>query len=131
MLANTTYGGLSGTNVFWDFVELPSQIMENWCYEKQALELFARHYQTDEHIPMEFIEKIKKLTHFQQGLQTLRQLGFGFLDLSYHSKDATTIKDVKGHESAIQKGCSLLQIIQRIVLVPDFPIYSRGLFRWY
>ena len=103
MLANTTYGGLSGTNVFWDFVELPSQIMENWCYEKQALELFARHYQTDEHIPMDFIEKLKKLAHFQQGLQTLRQLGFGFLDLTYHSKDATAIKDVKGHESAILK----------------------------
>ena len=103
MLANTTYAGLSGTNVFWDFVELPSQIMENWCYEKQALELFARHYQTDEPIPMEFIEKLKKLAHFQQGLQTLRQLGFGFLDLSYHSKGATAIKNVKAHESAILK----------------------------
>ena len=101
MLANTTYVGLSGTNVFWDFVELPSQIMENWCYEKKALELFARHYQTDEPIPMEFIEKLKKLAHFQQGLRTLRQLGFGFLDLSYHSKGATAIKNVKAHESAI------------------------------
>ena len=52
--------------------------MENWCYEKQALNLFAIHYQSDEPIPMEFVEKLKKLTHFQQGLQTLRQLGFGF-----------------------------------------------------
>ena len=103
MLANTTYGGLSGTNVFWDFVELPSQIMENWCYEKQALNLFAKHYQSDEPIPMEFVEKLKKLAHFQQGLQTLRQLGFGFLDLSYHRKEATDIKDIKTHESAILK----------------------------
>ena len=103
MLANTTYGGLSGTNVFWDFVELPSQIMENWCYEKQALNLFAKHYQSDEPIPMEFVEKLKKLAHFQQGLQTLRQLGFGFLDLSYHRKEATAIKDIKTHESAILK----------------------------
>jgi Zn-dependent oligopeptidase len=101
MLANTVYDGLSGTNVFWDFVELPSQIMENWCYEKEALELFARHYQTDEVIPMEYIDKIKKVAHFQQGLQTLRQLGFGFLDLSYHGKEAMNIKDVKTHESSI------------------------------
>ena len=103
MLANTTYGGLSGTNVFWDFVELPSQIMENWCYEKQALELFAKHYQTQEVIPTDNIDKIKKAAHFQQGLQTLRQLGFGFLDLSYHRKEATAIKDIKAHESAILK----------------------------
>ena len=103
ILANTTYGGLSGTNVFWDFVELPSQIMENWCYEKEALELFARHYQTHELISTDYVDKIKKVAHFQQGLQTLRQLGFGFLDLSYHRKEATTIKDIKAHESAILK----------------------------
>ncbi len=101
MLANTNYGVLSGTNVYWDFVELPSQIMENWCYEKEALELFARHYQTDKVIPMEFIHKIKKAAHFQQGLQTLRQLGFGFLDLSYHDSQATDIQDIKQHETAI------------------------------
>jgi peptidyl-dipeptidase Dcp len=101
MLANTNYSGLSGTNVYWDFVELPSQIMENWCYEKEALELFARHYQTDEVIPMKYIHKIKKAAHFQQGLQTLRQLGFGFLDLSYHDSKATDIQDIKKHETAI------------------------------
>ena len=103
MLANTTYGGLSGTNVYWDFVELPSQIMENWCYEKEALELFAKHYRSQEVIPMEYIDKIKKAAHFQQGLQTLRQLGFGFLDLSYHDTLATNIQNIKTHESAILK----------------------------
>ena len=112
MLANTIYGGLSGTNVYWDFVELPSQIMENWCYEKEALELFARHYQTDEVIPMEYIHKIKKAAHFQQGLQTLRQLGFGFLDLSYHGKEALNIKDVKAHES---------RILDRVQFLGDYP----------
>ena len=112
MLANTTYGGLSGTNVFWDFVELPSQIMENWCYEKDALELFARHYQTDEVIPMEYIQKIKKAAHFQQGLQTLRQLGFGFLDLSYHGAQATDIQDIKKHETAI---------LDRVQFLADYP----------
>ncbi len=112
ILANTTYEGLSGTNVFWDFVELPSQIMENWCYEKDALKLFARHYETDELIPIEYIYKIKEIAHFQQGLQTLRQLGFGFLDLSYHSNMATEIKNIKAHES---------QILKRVQFLKDYP----------
>ena len=98
MLANTTYGALSGTSVFWDFVELPSQIMENWCYEAEALALYAKHYQTGEIIPKELIEKIKKAAHFQQGLQTLRQLSFGYLDLSYHDQNADQITHIKAHE---------------------------------
>jgi peptidyl-dipeptidase Dcp len=111
ILADTTYGALSGTNVHWDFVELPSQIMENWCYEKQALKLFAKHYKTNEIIPMRYVKKIKKVAHFQQGLQTLRQLGFGFLDLSYHNKKATEIKDVKNHEK---------EILQRVQFLGDY-----------
>src|SRR5690606_5066282 len=70
MLANTTYPSLSGTSVFWDFVELPSQVLENWCYEKQALELFATHYETGEVIPMDLIEKIKVSSTFHEGMQT-------------------------------------------------------------
>jgi peptidyl-dipeptidase Dcp len=85
MLADTIYPSLSGTNVAWDFVELPSQLMENWCYEKEALQLFAKHHETDEDIPMELIEKIKLAGQFQQGMQTLRQLSFGILDLNWHS----------------------------------------------
>lgn len=84
MLANTTYPSLSGTSVFWDFVELPSQIMENWCYEKEALELFAKHYQTNETIPMEYVEKIKAAATFQAGMGTLRQVSFGLLDMAWH-----------------------------------------------
>ncbi len=98
MLADTTYSSLSGTSVFWDFVELPSQIMENWCYQAEALALYAKHYQTGEVIPNELIEKIKKAAHFQQGLQTLRQLSFGYLDLSYHDQNADQIQNVKAHE---------------------------------
>ena len=98
ILANTTYSGLSGTSVYWDFVELPSQIMENWCYEPEALALFAKHYKTDKVIPQEYINKIKKASHFQQGLQTLRQLSFGYLDLSFHNKNASQIDNVKTHE---------------------------------
>ena len=97
MLANTTYPSLSGTNVYWDFVELPSQILENWCYEKEALELFARHYETGEIIPMELINKIKASATFHEGMQTLRQISFGLLDMSWHSetspKAITSVKD--------------------------------------
>jgi Zn-dependent oligopeptidase len=99
MLANTTYPSLSGTNVYWDFVELPSQLLENWCYEKEALSLFAKHYKTNEIIPLDFIKKIKKSSNFLEGMQTLRQLSFGILDLKWHSKNPSAIKNVKEFES--------------------------------
>lgn len=98
MLANTVYPNLSGTSVYWDFVELPSQIMENWCYEAEALELFARHYQTGEMIPMELVEKIRESASFQEGMATLRQLSFGLLDMGWHGQDTTHINDVKNFE---------------------------------
>ena len=103
MLANTTYGALSGTSVSWDFVELPSQVLENWCYQPEALALFAQHYLTDELIPQSYIEKIVKAGQFQQGLQTLRQLSFGFLDLSWHGKNGPSITSVKEHERRIMQ----------------------------
>ena len=84
ILADTTYRGLSGTSVHWDFVELPSQILENWCYEPEALQLFAKHYETGEVIPMEFITKIKEAASFMEGMQTLRQVSFGMLDMHWH-----------------------------------------------
>ncbi|WP_318343039.1 M3 family metallopeptidase [Flagellimonas baculiformis] len=99
MLANTTYPSLSGTSVYWDFVELPSQIMENWCYEKEALELFAFHYETGELIPMELVEKIKESATFQEGMATVRQLSFGFLDMAWHGNNPSNIKDVKAYEA--------------------------------
>ncbi|WP_417799383.1 M3 family metallopeptidase [Tenacibaculum sp.] len=100
MLANTTYKSLSGTSVSWDFVELPSQVLENWCYEKEALELFAKHFETGEVIPMEYVEKIKESASFHEGMQTLRQLSFGLLDMSWHSGDAPeTITNVKEFEA--------------------------------
>lgn len=98
MLANTIYPSISGTNVFWDFVELPSQVLENWCYEKEALELFAKHYETEEVIPDELIQKIKKSATFQEGMATLRQLSFGMLDMSWHSINPSEIEDVKEYE---------------------------------
>lgn len=99
MLANTTYPSLSGTSVYWDFVELPSQIMENWCYEPEALALFAYHYQTGEMIPMELVHKIKESASFQEGMATMRQLSFGILDMGWHGQDPTNIKDLKAFEN--------------------------------
>ena len=107
MLADTKYPSLSGTSVYWDFVELPSQVMENWCYEKEALELFAKHYETGEVIPMELITKIKESATFQEGMQTLRQLSFGLLDMSWHGIDPTNITNVKKHEDEAFEGTKL------------------------
>jgi len=99
MLANTTYPSLSGTSVYWDFVELPSQIMENWCYEPEALALFASHYETGEIIPIEYVQKIKESASFQEGMATLRQLSFGLLDMAWHGQDPTNIIDLKTFET--------------------------------
>jgi peptidyl-dipeptidase Dcp len=98
MLADTTYPNLSGTSVYWDFVELPSQVMENWCYEQEALALFARHYETGEVIPMNLVEKIKDSANFMEGMSTLRQLSFGMLDMAYHGADPGRIDDIKQFE---------------------------------
>ncbi|NMH29628.1 M3 family metallopeptidase [Flavobacterium silvaticum] len=99
MLANTTYPDLSGTSVYWDFVELPSQIFENWCYEPEALALFAHHYETGELIPQEYIQKIKDSASFQEGMATLRQLSFGLLDMGWHGQDPTGITNLKAFEN--------------------------------
>ena len=99
MLANTRYPSLSGTSVYWDFVELPSQILENWCYEPEALALFAYHYQTGEMIPMELVHKIKESASFQEGMATMRQISFGLLDMGWHAQDPSNIKDIKAFET--------------------------------
>ena len=99
MLADTTYNSLSGTSVSWDFVELPSQILENWCFEKEALELFAKHYETGETIPMKYVGKIKESASFHEGMQTLRQLSFGLLDMQWHGQNPTEITSVKEFEN--------------------------------
>ena len=101
MMADTTYPSLSGTSVYWDFVELPSQIFENWCYEPEALALFAKHYQTGEIIPQDFISKIKKSASFQEGIATMRQLSFGMLDMAFHAADPSEIKSVKAFEKDV------------------------------
>lgn len=99
MLANTVYQSLSGTNVYRDFVELPSQFMENFCFEREALELFAKHYETGEIIPQELIDKVRKASNYMEAYQTVRQLSFGILDMAYHSQTDLEVDDVSQFEN--------------------------------
>ncbi|HET7360671.1 MAG TPA: M3 family metallopeptidase [Salinimicrobium sp.] len=126
MLANTTYPSLSGANVYWDFVELPSQILENWCYEKEALQLFAKHYKTNEVIPMELIEKIKKSAKFQEGMATLRQLSFGKLDMAWHAIDPSDVKNVKKHEENAFEGTQLFPDVEENCMSTSFSHIFQG-----
>ena len=126
MLANTTYPSLSGTSVFWDFVELPSQVMENWCYEKEALSLFAKHYETGELIPIDLVEKIKASATFQEGMQTLRQLSFGLLDMSWHGQDPSKITNVKAHEEEAFKNTTLYPEVAENCMSTSFSHIFQG-----
>ena len=108
MLSKCKYETLAGTNVFWDFVELPSQIIENWAYEKECLDLFAKHYETGELIPAELVEKVKTSANFGEGQGTLRQLSFGLLDMSWHSEDPSSITSVEDHEEKAMRDVRLL-----------------------
>lgn len=126
MLANTTYPSLSGTNVYWDFVELPSQIMENWCYQEESLKLFAKHYKTGKIIPMELIEKIKASATFNQGMQTLRQLSFGLLDMAWHATNPTKINDVKTYETNAFKATQLFPDVAKNCMSTAFAHIFQG-----
>ncbi len=127
MLANTTYPGLSGTSVFWDFVELPSQVLENWCYEKEALELFATHYETGAVIPMDLIEKIKASATFHEGMQTLRQLSFGLLDMRWHAIESPQkIISVKAHELEAFKNTKLYPDVEENCMSTAFSHIFQG-----
>lgn len=125
MLANTTYPSLSGTSVYWDFVELPSQVMENWCYEPEALALFAKHYETGEIIPQEYVEKIKESASSLEGMATLRQLSFGILDMTYHGK-SQTIEDVKAFEKQAMEIASLYPDVEENCMSTSFSHIFQG-----
>ncbi|WP_445716279.1 M3 family metallopeptidase [Flavobacterium sp.] len=125
MLANTTYPSLSGTSVYWDFVELPSQVMENWCYEPEALALFAKHYETGGIIPQQYVEKIKESASFLEGMATLRQLSFGILDMTYHGK-SQTIDDVKAFEKQAMEIASLYPDVEENCMSTSFSHIFQG-----
>lgn len=112
MLANTQYETLSGTNVYWDFVELPSQILENWAYEKECLDLFAEHYETKEKIPADLISKIKASASFLEGRGTLRQLSFASVDMGWHSGNPEKIQDIESFETRIMENMEFLPSVK-------------------
>ena len=126
ILANSTYETLSGTNVYRDFVELPSQVMENWCYDPEALKLFARHYQTNEVIPNELIEKIRSSQNFLAGIANLRQLRFGLVDMYYHGQKPTgeSITEIENRVDAV---ANLFPRVDGIAFSPAFShIFAGG-----
>jgi peptidyl-dipeptidase Dcp len=98
MLSECTYESLSGTNVVRDFVELPSQIMENWAYEKEWLDLWAEHYKTGEKIPTALLDKLRELALFNGGYACLRQVSFGLLDMAWHTLKGDTGIDIAAFE---------------------------------
>ena len=111
MFANTTYQSMSGTNVYWDFVELPSQFMENFAIEKEFLNTFAKHYQTGENIPEEMIQRIVNASNFNVAYACLRQLSFGLLDMAWYTRTAPFDGDVREFE---QKAWAKAQILPAI-----------------
>lgn len=127
MFANSTYSSLSGTNVYRDFVELPSQIMENWAVEKEFLDMFAGHYQTGEKIPQELVNKIKESANFQAGYVSLRQLSFGLLDMAWHSQASAYNGSVVDFERAATKATDILPAVDGTAISPAFAhIFSGG-----
>ena len=127
MLANTTYSGLSGTNVYRDFVELPSQIMENWAVEKEFLDRFAVHYQTGQPIPEELVKKIKASENYQAGYLSIRQLSFGYLDMAWHTLEKPFTGNVKDFEEQAWKKTQIFPVIDGTCMSTQFGhLFSGG-----
>jgi peptidyl-dipeptidase Dcp len=127
MLANTQYESLSGTNVYWDFVELPSQILENWAFEKDCLDLFAEHFETKEKIPAELIKKLKDSSTFLEGRATLRQMSFASIDMAWHSRSPESIKDIEEFENKVIDRIEFLPHVKGASISTSFShIFSGG-----
>jgi peptidyl-dipeptidase Dcp len=120
ILSACTYESLSGTNVARDFVELPSQFMENFAYEKEWLNKWASHYETGETIPDDLIKKIKEASTFNEGYACLRQLGFGFLDMAWHSITEPLDADISLFESAAMEKTELFPKVDGINMSASF-----------
>ncbi len=112
LLADGYYKGLSGTSVLWDFVELPSQIMENWLLEKEALNLFAKHYETGEPLPQELLDKVIAARNFQAGAANVTQLRYALLDFAWHTTPPEQIADVNAFEKNATERFRLLPAIE-------------------
>ncbi len=128
ILANGKYESLSGTSVFWDFVELPSQLMENWCYEPECLNLFAFHYENGSVIPQELVQKIKDSMNFLSAYQTVRQVSLGQLDMSWHNTSESPVDvDVYNFEKESNARTNLFPEVESTAISPAFShIFSGG-----
>jgi peptidyl-dipeptidase Dcp len=127
MLSQCLYAETSGTNVYWDFVELPSQICENWAYEKEWLDRFAVHYQTGEKLPEELIKKIVAAQNFQAGYLSERQLSFGTLDMTYYTLEAPLSEDIAGLETKAMAPTELFDPVEGSLMSTSFShIFAGG-----
>lgn len=127
LLSNVKYRSLSGTQVLWDFVELPSQFMENWISEKESLALLARHYKTGETLPETYVAKIKSANRFHAGMGALRQLSFGFLDMALHTTPASEWKDIEKFERTVMASSTVLSPPTDVSMSTSFGhIFSGG-----
>lgn len=128
MLAEGSYASLTGTSVVRDFVELPSQIMENWATEKEFLQLFATHYQTGEAIPDELIDKLVSARNYLSGYQNVRQLAFGINDMAWHNlEEPSKVEDVLKFEAQAIKSTQILPTVDSVAFSPSFShIFAGG-----
>lgn len=126
MFANTRFESLSGTNVWWDFVELPSQLMENFAIEKDFLRTFAVHYQTGEIIPDELIERIVKSRNFMAATACLRQVSFGLLDMAYYTQKETFTEDIIPFEKEAWKKAIITQQLPDTCMTVQFSHIMAG-----
>lgn len=127
LLSNVTFESLAGTNVYTDFVELPSQIMENWAAEPEFLRLYAKHYQTGKVIPDALIEKLQQASTFDQGFATTEYLAASLLDMHYHTMDRDLHEDINAFEKAAMKKIGLMdEIIPRYRSTYFGHIFSGG-----
>ena len=127
MFANTTYKSLSGTSVFWDFVELPSQFMENYAVEKEFLHTFARHYKTGELLPDELVQSIIDSQNFNVAYACLRQVSFGLLDMAWYTRQEAFDGDVEAYErKAWEKAQVLPQVENTCMSVQFSHIFAGG-----
>ncbi|HCM22605.1 MAG TPA: peptidase M3 [Porphyromonadaceae bacterium] len=127
MLAKSTYPSLSGTNVYRDFVELPSQLMENWLVEKEYLDRFAFHYQTGEKMPQELVQKIIDASNYTTGYLCLRQLSFGYLDMAWYTLEKPFDGDVRAFEQTAMQRVQLMPVVPEACMSTAFGhIFSGG-----
>lgn len=126
MFANTRFESLSGTNVWWDFVELPSQFMENYAIEKDFLRTFAFHYQTGEPLPDELIERIMKSRNFMAAYGCLRQVSFGLLDMAYYTQEKEFTADIMPYEREAWKKAMILPQLQETCMTVQFSHIMAG-----